>query len=188
MSRIIDNLIAYRILTKLVKPFAETDAFRLGIIDAKGKNLIKPSRFTQSAQYDAYTYLDRLVFNMKKIINRLPGGETKLKSIIAAVFLIREYHDSKDRTTSLMEERYLRLLEKLETENVILVEEEMAVNKFFDGKLHEDGVVTTGPVANVTGAPVSTDKPKIFPKDIKKYQKMAKRSAPLTVGTTSVSS
>jgi hypothetical protein len=124
---------------------------------------------------------------MKKIINRLPGGETKLKSIIAALFLIKEYHDSKDRTTSLMEEKYLRLLEKLETENVILVEEEMAVKKFLDGNLYEDGVVTTGP-ANVTGAGVSTNEPVVRKKDIKKYQNMAKRSVPLTVGTTSVSS
>lgn len=188
MSRIIDNLIAYRILTRLVKPFTDTDAFKLGIIDEKGKNLIKPSRFTRSEQYDAYTYLDRLVFNMKRIINRLPGGENKLKNIVAALFLIREYHDSKDRTTSLMEERYIRLLEKLENENVVLVEEELTVNKFFDGKLQEDGVVTTGSVANVTGAGVSTNEPVVRKKDIKKYQKMARRSVPLTVGKTRVSS
>jgi len=188
MSRIIDNLIAYRILTKLVKPFAETDAFKLGIIDAKGKNLIKPTHFTSSNQYDAYTYLDRLVFNMKKIINKLPGGESRLKSIVAALFLIKEFHDTKNKNLSQMDERYTRLLEKLENENVVLVEEEITVNKFFAGKLHEDGVVTTGPVANVTGAAVSTDKPKIFPKDIKKYQKMNRRSKPLMVGTTSVSS
>lgn len=187
MSRIIDNLIAYRILTRLVKPFTDTDAFKLGIIDEKGKNLIKPGRFTRSEQYDAYTYLDRLVFNMKRIINRLPGGENKLKNIVAALFLIREYHDSKDRTTSLMEERYIRLLEKLENENVVLVEEELTVNKFFDGKLQEDGVVTTGSVANVTGAGVSTNEPVVRKKDIKKYQKMARRSVPLTVGKTRVS-
>ena len=187
MSRIIDNLIAYKILTKLVKPFTDTDAFKLGIIDEKGKNLIKPSRFTKSEQYDAYTYLDRLVFNMKRIINRLPGGENKLKNIVAALFLIREYHDSKDRTTSLMEERYTRLLEKLENENVVLVEEELTVNKFFAGKLHEDGVVTTSP-ANVTGAGVSTNEPVVRKKDIKKYQKMARRSVLLTVGKTSVPS
>ena len=186
MSRIIDNLIAYRILTRLVKPFTDTDAFKLGIIDEKGKNLIKPGRFTRSEQYDAYTYLDRLVFNMKRIINRLPGGENKLKNIVAALFLIREYHDSKDRTTSLMEERYIRLLEKLENENVVLVEEELTVNKFFDGKLQEDGVVTTGSVANVTGAGVSTNEPVVRKKDIKKYQKMARRSVPLTVGKTRV--
>jgi hypothetical protein len=185
MSRLIDNLIAYKILTMLVKPFEETEAFRLGIIDAKGKNLIKVSKFTSTKQHDAYTYLNRLVFNMKKIINRLPGGESKLKSTIAALWLIKEYHESGNRTTALMEEKYLRLLEKLENHNLILVEEEIAVKKFNEGKLEEDGVVT---VANVTGAAVSTNEPVIRKKDIKKYQKMAKRSVPLTVGTTSVSS
>jgi hypothetical protein len=187
MSRLIDNLIAYRILQKLVRPFDQTDAFKLGIIDAKGKNLIKVSRFNKSAQYDAYTYLDRLVFNMKKIINRLPGGESKLKSVIAALFLIKEYHESKDRSTSLMEERYLALLEKLEKNNVVLVEEEIFTKKFFEGTLTEDGVVTTGP-ANVTGAAVSTDEPVIRKKNIKKYQKMSRRAVPLTVGTTNVAS
>ena len=54
--------------------------------------------------------------------------------------------------------------------------------------MEEDGVVTTGSVANVTGAGVSTDEPVVRKKDIKKYQKMAKRSVPLTIGTTSVSS
>jgi hypothetical protein len=72
-------------------------------------------------------------------------------------------------------------------ENVCLVEEEIVTVRFFEGKLNEDGVVTTGP-ANVTGAAVSTDKPKIMPKDIKKYQKMNRRPAPLSVGTTSVAS
>jgi len=187
MSRLIDNLIAYKILTMLVKPFEETEAFRLGIIDAKGKNLIKVSKFTSTKQHDAYTYLNRLVFNMKKIINRLPGGESKLKSVIAALFLIKEYHESKDRTTSLMEERYLTLLEKLEKNNVVLVEEEIFTKKFFEGTLTEDGVVTTGP-ANVTGAGVSTDEPVIRKKNIKKYQKMTRRAVPLTVGTTNVAS
>ena len=33
----------YQFLTKLVKPFKETDAFKLGIIDEKGKVLKKRS-------------------------------------------------------------------------------------------------------------------------------------------------
>ena len=39
MSRIVDNLIAYRVLSMMVKNFEDTKAFKLGIIDAKGKNL-----------------------------------------------------------------------------------------------------------------------------------------------------
>ena len=37
MSRIVDNLVAYRILSMLVTPFDETEAYKLGIIDAHGK-------------------------------------------------------------------------------------------------------------------------------------------------------
>ena len=41
MSRVIDALIAYRVLKLLVTPFNKTKAFELGIIDAKGKVLVK---------------------------------------------------------------------------------------------------------------------------------------------------
>ena len=41
MSRIIDAVIAYRILKLLVTPFNKTQAYKLGIIDDKGKVLIK---------------------------------------------------------------------------------------------------------------------------------------------------
>ena len=40
MSRVIDALVAYRVLKLLVTPFNKTKAFALGIIDAKGKVLI----------------------------------------------------------------------------------------------------------------------------------------------------
>jgi hypothetical protein len=143
----------------LVTPFEETQAFKLGIIDKTGKNLKKASSFKTTEEKDAYSYLHRLVFNMKKIVNKLPGGESKLKSLIAALFLVKEYYESGSRTTSLMEERYTKIMEVLKN-NVTLVEEEIIVKKFID----EEGI------ANVTGAAVSTDQPKIGPKDIKKYK------------------
>ena len=164
MSRIVDNLVAYRILSMLVTPFEETSAYRLGIIDKTGKNLKKASSLKTTEEKDAYSYLHRLVFNMKKIINKLPGGESKLKSLIAALFLVKEYYESGSRTTSLMEERYSKIMEVLKN-NVTLVEEENSVKRF----LNEEGI------ANVTGAAVSTDQPKIDKKNIKKYQLMARR-------------
>lgn len=174
MSQLVDNLIAYRILTMLVKPFEETSAFKLGIIDAKGNNLKKSSTFRSSDEREAYTYLHRLVFNMKKIINKLPGGESRLKSLVAALFLVKEYYVSKDRTTSLMESRYLDILDKIE-DGVILAEEEIAVKRFV---IAEDGAAVGG-IANVTGAAVSTDQPKIDKKNIKKYQTMNRRPKPV---------
>jgi len=166
MSRVVDNLVAYRVLSMLVRPFVETDAYKLGIIDSKGKNLIKSSEFKTAAQRDAFTYLHRLVFNMKKIINKLPGGESKLKSVVSALFLVKEYYESNSRSTSLMEERFHALMKF----DGILAEETILVEKYLKD-LDEDGVVggNAGP-ANATGAMVSTDIPVPKKKDLKKYK------------------
>ena len=161
MSRFVDNVIAYRILSMLVKNFRDTQAYKLGLIDEKGKLIKKPST---SKEKDAYTYLHKLVFNMKKIINRLPGGESKLKSVVTALFLIKEYYESGNRTTSLMEDRYKSLMEM----DISLLEEEMLVEKYMKD-IEEDAPT------NVTGAAVSTDRPAIRKKDLKKYQLMNRR-------------
>jgi hypothetical protein len=167
MSRIVDNLIAYKVLKMLVTNFTDTEAFKLGIIDAKGKNLRKANTLNTSEEKDAYTFLNRLVFNMKKIINRLPGGENKTKSLVAALWLVKETYESGSRSTALMQEKFDKLITMIDNK-VSLVEEELLVKKF----LSEEG---EGGSMNVTGAAVSTDEPKIDKKNIKKFQLMAKR-------------
>jgi hypothetical protein len=148
MSKIVDNLIAYRILSMLVTPYQDTKAYKLGIIDDKGTTLKKSSSLKTSEEKEAFTYLHRLVFNMKKIINKV-GGESKLKSIIASLWLVREYYETKDRATSLMESRYTRILEALNND-VVLAEEELAVRKFFEEV-----------PANATGSATVTNEPVI---------------------------
>jgi hypothetical protein len=167
MSRIIDNLLAYKVLRMLVTNFVDTDAFKLGIIDAHGNTLIKTSQFKTEEQRNAFTYLHRLVFNLKKLINKF-GGENRLKSMAAAIWLIRENYNSGSRTTSQLEEKFKKLIES----NIHLVEEEILIGRF----LKEDGdggggAVVGGPPANNTSGPVATQEPKIGKKDIKKYQK-----------------
>jgi hypothetical protein len=159
MSRIVDNLIAYRVLKMLVTNFEDTEAYRLGIIDAKGKNIRKTNTLSTGEEKDAYTYLNRLIFNVKKIINKLPGGESKMKSLIAALWLVKEHYQSGNRSTAMLQEKFDNIMKMLDN-RVSLVEEEIIVKKFLD----EDGI------ANVTGAAVSTNEPKIGPKEIKKYK------------------
>ena len=48
MGRVIDALIAYRLLKLLVTPFNKTKAFQLGIVDDKGKVLIKAKEFQKA--------------------------------------------------------------------------------------------------------------------------------------------
>lgn len=149
MAQVVDNLIAYRVLSMLVQPFSETKAFKLGIIDGEGNNLIKARDLTTVDQKDAYTYLHRLVFNLKKMLNKLPGGESKLKNLVAAFFLVKEAYSQ--RVTHVDQARLVEVVNLLDG-GAILVEEQLIVEEFL---LVEDGV------ANVTGAGVSTDAPVI---------------------------
>ena len=178
MSRIVDNIIAFRILSMLVKNFTDTEAFKLGIIDAHGNNLRKSNQFSTDAERNAYSYLNRLVFNMKKIINKI-GGENRLKSMAAALWLVRENYESGSRTTSQMEAKYKKLMETLNN-NVHLVEEEILVNKFFKEDGMGVGAVGGAPTNNTSG-PVATQEPKIYPKSKKKPILGLARRSPLAV-------
>lgn len=173
MSRVIDNLIAYRVLSMLVKPIVDTDAYKLGIVDNKGRNLIKPSQFENDEQKNAYTYLHRLVFNMKKIINKLPGGENKLKSLVASYFLIKEYYEKNDRSIAMMEDKFNKIMES----DVVLIEETILVEKI-KKELDEDGAGGVGgggapanSTAGVAGTTIDSGGPVIKKKDVQKYKK-----------------
>jgi hypothetical protein len=143
MKRIVDNLIAWRILSMLVTPFDKSEAYKLGIIDADGKILKKQNQLTTPEEKDAYTYLQRLVFNLKRLLNKLPGGDKYTKNLIAAYFLIKESYQHNDDSN--LESRFTTLLETIDQKNIILVEEEILVNKFLD---EEGGVL---PANNTSG-------------------------------------
>lgn len=170
MSRIIDNAVAYKVLRMLVTNFTDTEAFKFGIIDAHGNTLRKTNQLNNDAERNAFTYLNRLVFNMKKLINKI-GGENKLKSMAAAIWLIRETYQSGSRTTTFLESKYRKLMET----DVHLVEEEILVGRF----LREDG--EGGAPTNNTSGPVSTQEPKIYPKSKNKPIFGMARRKPLAV-------
>lgn len=168
-SRLVDNLIALKILKMLITPFNETEAYQLGIIDVKGKPIRKVNQLTTDAEKTAYDMLHRLVFSLKRILNKLPGGESKLKSLIAAYWLVKEQYQTGNKIpNSMLEEKFDDIMKMLDN-RVSLVEEEILITKF----LEEDGMgagAVGGAPANSTGAMVSTDQPKIYKKDIKKYK------------------
>jgi len=96
-SRSGDLYYTFRFIKLLTTPFKETDAFKLGIIDEKG-NRIKSQAVKSKAEKDAYTTFHRLVFNVKKLIEKLPGGGSKLASYAAGLFLIKEKYSLSDNS------------------------------------------------------------------------------------------
>ena len=94
MGRAIDLLITYRIIKLLVTPFEKQEAYKYGIIDKDGKVLRKTKDLKTAKEKDAYTILHRFVFNLKRLINIIPGGKSKLGTYAAALgLLLKEQKD-----------------------------------------------------------------------------------------------
>lgn len=110
-SRFVDGVITYRILRMLTRPFNETLAYKYGIIDEKGKLLKKEKDLKTTDEKNAYTLLHRLVFRLKRIIEKVPTENKKLLSYAAALALIRENYEMNEEPI----EFESMLLEKLKT-------------------------------------------------------------------------
>ena len=83
IQRGVDIYYTFRFLRQLVTPWNETDAYKLGLIDENGKKLKSPQT---AEEKDAYTLFFRLVYNIKRLLNKLPLGQTKLASYAAALW------------------------------------------------------------------------------------------------------
>jgi hypothetical protein len=92
-SRAFDTFITYKIISNLVTDWEDFPAFEHGIIDKNGKLLRKSNTLKTNDEKNAYTLFHRLIFNMKRLIQKLPGGKYKLASYAAGLFLIKEEID-----------------------------------------------------------------------------------------------
>lgn len=97
MSKAVDLILIYQFLKRLTTPFNKTEAFKLGLIDEKGKRTNK--KIETKEEEESYGYFDRLVFNIKRLIEKVPGGSSRLGSYAAALFLIKESVDTKKNYT-----------------------------------------------------------------------------------------
>ena len=95
MGRFVDSVIAYRILRMLVTPFEATDAYAMGIIDEKGKELKKMSQLNTVEERDAYSILHRMIFRIKRIIEKVPTDSRKIATFAAALSLIKENYNKQ---------------------------------------------------------------------------------------------
>lgn len=95
-----DVVYTIRFLKLLVTPFEDTPAFKAGIIDDKGNKIKDYSMDTMDAREayrENYTAFHRLVYNLKKIMAKAPGGSSVIARYGAALALIKEHGDLSDR-------------------------------------------------------------------------------------------
>ena len=109
MSGIVDTYITYRIITTLTKSWKEQDAYEFGIIDDKGKVLRKARELKNRKEKDSYSILIRFIFNLKRLMEKVPGGKSKIGSYaIAALVFLREEEEDNEELKKLLGEDYER--------------------------------------------------------------------------------
>lgn len=188
MNKTIDNIYAARILYLLLKPFKEQEAYKDGIIDENGNQIKKPKT---DKEKDAFTLLHRIVFNLKRIIDKLPGGNTKIVQFAVALHLLKQnqipsqYKESLDESYADITKTYLKQLDFIIENKLVLVLEEALIKKALKAIDEDDGApdgapssapASTGPsTASVMNSPTNSvagiephDQPVIDPKKLKK--------------------
>tara|TARA_Y100000361_G_scaffold120822_1_gene112587 strand:+ start:5142 stop:5888 length:747 start_codon:yes stop_codon:yes gene_type:complete len=150
---------AYQFLTKLTTPFEKTEAYKLGIIDKNGKVLKKRSTLKSQEEKDAYTITDTMIFNLKKLLGKVPGGRSRFATFAAALFLLKEdltYRHYQDQ--SFLQEEFFKFM-KTDEKDVQLVREQITLReKYLDeldagsGNIASIGVGPDGEPPGITAA------------------------------------
>jgi len=144
MGRAIDLFVTYRFIRLLTQPFDETDAYKLGIIDEKGVRTDK--KITDSKEKSAYTILHKLVFNIKKIFQKVPGLRTKVGTYAAALFLLKDTFKEHIEDPEVFEKEFLNYLKEnnIELDDTIVEEVTLENGKLPKGIyiLVQDAVTT----------------------------------------------
>jgi len=90
MAGAFDLFVAYKFIRILTTPYKKTDAYKLGIIDDQGNLLKKRKDLKSGAEKKAYTIIHTLVWNLKRILDKLPATKTRLGSFAVALWLLKE--------------------------------------------------------------------------------------------------
>lgn len=95
LGNIVTSFTLYKFLDALTTPFTQTQAYRLGIIDANG-NILKQVDKLNSTEKAAFNEFYRLVYSLKRLLIKVPDPDVRarLTNIPGAIKLIAEQCES----------------------------------------------------------------------------------------------
>jgi hypothetical protein len=170
---IVDLFLVYQFIKRLATPWEKWPAYELGIIDADGNQLKKRKDFRTVKERDAWGKFDVMIAKLKRLLNKIPGGKTRIASYAAALWLIKEHRDVDVET--LTEEQ----LEEQLNEYLTFVREsrEDDINALFEEVMSAAPVNSAGSGA-IAGIGVGKDgEPGLTKKQMDKYKKRNKQKA-----------
>jgi hypothetical protein len=164
---VIDLFLLYQFIKRLATPFNEWEAYKLGIIDEKGNQLVKRRKFTKQKEHDAFGLFDILVMKLKRLLEKIPGGKTRLGSYAAALWLIKESKNYED-VENLNEE------DLLETFSQYMILAESVVDEDMETLFEKSSEVEEN-IAN-TAANIPQGEPGMTSSKMKKYKNKNQKS------------
>lgn len=126
MQPLVDIYIVYQLVKRLVTPFEDTAAYKLGIIDQNGLVLKPKSSLKTSAEKQAWTWIDILVNNIKRIFARFPGGRSKFFGYAASYFMLREPISKLREASELSEDMLLECILGPQSDNYLMEAADLA--------------------------------------------------------------
>lgn len=130
MASAIDVFVAYKFVRLLTTPWKKTEAYKLGIIDEKGKVLRKMKSLKTHQEKRAYTMFHRLVWNVKRILDKLPPSRTRIGSFATAMWMLKEHcsetypkWSDSDALTELLQENIDKKIAQFGSNDLLLWEE-----------------------------------------------------------------
>jgi hypothetical protein len=85
-----DTVFALRFLRLLTMPYEKTAAYKTGAIGLDGKTLMPVSDMT-AEQKESYTLFHRLVFNIRRLLSKVPiVGKSILTNYATAILMLKE--------------------------------------------------------------------------------------------------
>jgi len=112
MASIFNIIVAYQFIKLLTTPWEKQKAYELGIIDDTGK-VIKKKEDRTSEDKLSFNVFHVLIFNIKKLLEKLPFGKTRLASFATALFLLKEQEKNAGGDAKALEAKLLDHLEEL---------------------------------------------------------------------------
>lgn len=89
-----DFFYSLRFLRLLTMPWEKTGAFKAGIVDKNGKKIKKPETPDEKANYNTF---HKLVYNIRRLLAKVPLGKSTIARYGAALFLIKDHLKLSDK-------------------------------------------------------------------------------------------
>lgn len=144
---IVDLFLVYSFIKRLATPFDEWPAFKLGIIDADGNQLKKKKDLKTVEERAAFGVYDLMILKLKKLLANVPGGQSRIASYAAALWLIKEHEEIESHGELMTEED----IESKFNQYLHYTTESMDVNRKFEIMIEDGAVVNSAGGGAVAG-------------------------------------